>query len=105
MPQIYFLSEYNWLQGNLLKTNKATFKIEVSNNDGTSHTRLVRKEKCAFPEERVCVVWETWRGCNGRGGYRVEKFFYRRERVLASLVARQSHGPGRVVEDKSTDRA
>ena len=55
-------------------------------------------DKTARPDEQVAVVWEQWKGRNGRGGYRVERTLYPQWRVGANLVARQHPGWGRVTE-------
>ena len=96
---IYFLMEYNWELATLVSEGKKNFKIFVSGVWMTDHTRYVPKEKCARPDESVCVVWEMWKGKNGRGGYRVERTLYPEHRVRADHVAHQSWGPGRVNED------
>ena len=96
---IYFLLEYNWELGTLVGEGKKNYKIFFSGCWMTDHTRYVPKDKCARPDESVCVVWETWKGKNGRGGYRVERELYPEHRVRADHVARQSWGPGRVDED------
>lgn len=98
MNTIYVLSEYNWLPGELLSTNKKTHKVRFTVPFCLPAERLIPKEKCAFPHEKVCVVWETWKGKNGRGGYRVERNLYPQQRIPADQIARQSNGPGRVTE-------
>jgi len=95
--KIYFLWEYNWVPGALVKTNAKTYKIRVSLPGFAEHTRNVPKHKCAFPEEKVCIVWETQKGTNGRGSYRVERRLYPSIRVPARLVGRQC-GSGRITE-------
>jgi hypothetical protein len=102
---IYYLSEYNWERGELIKENRTTFKIRNSyrdwNNPGAEiHCdKNIPKEKCAFPDEVVCIVQETWKGVNGRGSHRVEREKYPSKRVAAKFVSRQ-HYPdtGRVEE-------
>jgi len=98
---IYYLSEYNWLKGILVSEGKKNYKIHhPANGFYLAHDKYVAKEKCAFPGESVCVVWETWRGSNGRGGYRVERELYPDLRVPAEQVAYQNVGiQGRVTED------
>lgn len=90
---IYFLSDYNWLRGVLLREGPKNYKIQ----DSEGYVRTVAKEKCALPNEEVCVVWELWRGRNGRGGYRVERKLYPETRVAAKRVAYQV-GMGRIDE-------
>lgn len=102
---IYYLSEYNWECGELVKENRTTYKIRYGVPDGNNWGKLryyeqnFRKEKCAFPDEVVCIVEETWKGVNGRGAHRVEREKYPNKRVAAKLVSRQ-HYPdiGRVEE-------
>lgn len=40
----------------------------------------VKREKCVWPYERIAIVWEMWKGRNGRGGYRIERTRYADER-------------------------
>jgi hypothetical protein len=82
--KIYFLSDYNWVQGTLVKENKKSFKIAYNGQKIN-----VPKEKCALPNEKVCVVWETWKGRNGRGGYRVEREKYPQYRIPANMISYQ----------------
>jgi hypothetical protein len=92
---IYYLSDYNWEGGELVKENRTTYKIRMSYVDGNRNGAIcyydknISKEKCAFPDELVCVVWETWKGVNGRGGYRVERVMYPADRLPAKDVAVQ----------------
>jgi hypothetical protein len=99
--EIYFLTDYNWFRGKLLSVGKTNCTI-LSSAFGQPHEFKIRRDKCALPEEKVCVVWETWKGVNGRGGYRVEREKYTKERVPARNVNYQSSswiGEGRVTED------
>lgn len=104
MADIYYLSEYNWQRGTLVSSGKKNHRIEENRIDQFGKTYQARiyvaKEKCAMPDEIVCVVWETHRGVNGRGGYRVERDLYPAKRIRADQISRQecTYGPGRVVE-------
>jgi len=114
LQKIYYLSEYNWESGELVKENRTTFKIRIPwqthfDAPWTHRDINVRKEKCARPDESVCVVRETWKGVNGRGGYRVEREKYTKSRIPAKNIRRQGyfcpphlpasdHEPGRVWE-------
>ena len=96
---IYFLSDYNWERGTVVGGGAKNYKIHTPANGWHGElTRSVARDKCAKPGESVCVVWETWRGKNGRGGYRVERELYSQHRVPAEQVAHQSSGRGRVTE-------
>lgn len=96
--KVYFLQEYNWEQGICVRVNSKTYTLQVPPHLG-SLVQKFRKEKCATENESVCVVWETWKGVNGRGGYRVERTLYPQHRLPANQVARQHwQGQGRVEE-------
>ena len=102
VASIYFLSEYNWLKGELVSSGPKNNKILIPAQHGCiEHTKAIPKEKCASGDEEVCVVWEMWKGRNGRGGYRVERNLYLTDRVSASRVHYQDDGQqnnGRVTE-------
>jgi hypothetical protein len=101
MSMIYCLLDYNWLPGELLSEGSKTYKVRLRGTFGNLYEQRVAKEKCAFPDEVVCVVWETWKGRNGRGGYRVERTLYPQERIPADKVHFQDGGQannGRVTE-------
>lgn len=87
--QMYVLVEYQWIPARVVKENKTTFLLEYTYPFCKSETKRIKKEKCARPDEQVCVVWETWRGVNGRGGYRVERELYPQYRIPASQISRQ----------------
>ena len=97
---IYFLSDYEWERGTIVGSGPKNYKIHTPATGWCPDlTRSVAKDKCAKPGESICVVWETWRGRNGRGGYRVERELYPQHRVPAEQVARSGWGSsGRVTE-------
>lgn len=95
VKEVYYLSDYNWERGHLISEGPKNLKVR---SVAWGHEVRVPKDKCAAPEESVCVVWEMWRGRNGRGGYRVERSKYPEHRVRADQISRQSSGAGRVNE-------
>lgn len=96
--KVYFLSEYNWEAATCVAVNRKTYTLQFPAYMN-SLVRRIPKEKCATEHESVCVVWETWKGVNGRGGYRVERTLYPQHRLPANQVARQHRqGQGRVEE-------
>lgn len=97
---VYFLSEYNWLKATLRKVNRKTYTLFVSRPGFLATEKKVSKDKCAFQGEQVCIVWETWKGVNGRGGYRVERIKYPQDRISAELIPYQGDwkSKGRVTE-------
>jgi len=94
--EVFYLSEYNWERGVLISEGTKNYKIQPMNTMLT-HVRIP-KAKCSRLGENVCIVWETWKGANGRGSYRVERELYPQHRIPAEKVARQSIGQGRVTE-------
>ena len=92
MP-IYFLRDYNWECGERLPSKGKKVKIQLH-----STIEYVEPDKCAEPDDLVVIVWEMWRGRNGRGGYRIEREMYKDHARPAREVSRQSSGPGRVTE-------
>lgn len=83
--KIYFLWEYEWHYGTLLKENAKSYKIFFPGSGMLSaHERRVPKENCALPGESVCVVWQKW--TSARGSYRVERELYPNRRILAENI-------------------
>ncbi len=103
--EIWYLRDYNWCKGTLVKENKKTYTIKWINHENYYCPNEVvlqkfPKEKCAFSNELVCIVWESWKGVNGRGGYRVERELYSDKRMTPDKISRQhSSNSGRVTED------
>lgn len=95
LKEIFFLRDYNWERGYLINEGPKNLKVKHAVH---GYEVRVPKNKCALPDEIVCIVWEMWRGKNGRGGYRVERMTYTESRVRADNVSRQHVGQGRVVE-------
>ena len=102
---VYVLDDYRWANGKVKTTPREGSKsvlIEFPASFGLcQREKRVPIDKIALPAESVCVVWETWKGTNGRGGYRVEREMYPNERVLANQVSRDAIGTsGRVTEEQ-----
>lgn len=96
---IMLLEEYNWVRGTLVGIGRKNLKVALPGGVLLPRTVTVPPERCAHPDEPVCIVWETWKGMNGRGTYRVERERYPEHRIPAKEIARQSTGDGRVIED------
>lgn len=82
--QVFFLDEYNWYCGTVVSCGPKNVKI-VNSHSGTVYTKP--KIKCALMSEHVAVIWEMWKGVNGRGGYRVERELYPDIRKPAHQIA------------------
>jgi hypothetical protein len=109
MTVIYYLFDYNWERGELISEGPKNYKIAVPflNEHGVmdSYPKSFPKEKCAFPGEKVAVIWEQWKGRNGRGGYRVERELYPDLRVDAENVMYQTSGPRGCTSGRITESA
>lgn len=90
---IYYLFDCDWVGAKLI-SGLGNKRIKVKDFNGWEHT--VPAEKCARPDESICLVWELWKGRNGRGTYRIERSLYPQWRVPAKDVSgdRISHGNG-----------
>lgn len=77
---IYFLSNYRLLKGTVEKVNLKTLRIK-----SFSFTKNIDYSKVIDSNESIAIIWEMWKGVNGRGGYRVERELYPNERTLPSL--------------------
>ena len=95
---VKLLEEYNWITGTVVGIGRKNLKVALPGGVLLPRTVTVPPERCAHPDESVCIVWETWKGTNGRGAYRVERELYPEHRMPANEIARQSQGEGRVIE-------
>lgn len=99
--EIYFLSDYTLEKGKIVSISPKSIKVEQQIFNGATqevnpyYTR-VPHNKCALPDEEVVVIWELWKGRNGRGGYRLEKVLYPEHRAAPRLgrnrITEISHG-------------
>jgi hypothetical protein len=83
---IYSLYSGRWERGTLVSRGPKNYKVQEHSYSGQPSLRYVAPDNCAVPGESVCIVWERWRGTNGRGGYRVERERYPEYRVPAEQV-------------------
>lgn len=96
--KIYYLSEYDFMNGIVLSIGKKNVKIKGNNFSGNTYEIVRPFDKVALPDEIICVVWERWKGVNGRGGYRIERKLYPQYRKPAKNWGYQKW----VVEDEYT---
>lgn len=67
------------------KRIKVTFQIPGCNPG----EKFVYPEKLASLDENVVLVWEQWKGVNGRGAYRIERVLYPEYHRPAGTIYRQ----------------
>lgn len=88
---VYFLREYRWERGEVIRVNQKTVTILGQFGFGRDNIVKIKKDKCAHPDEKITVVWEAWRGRNGRGAYRVEREQYPEHLVPAKSFKRPTY--------------
>jgi len=74
---VCYLSDYDFYYGTVEYVGK---KIKINRlwpvpNAGKIYDRISPEKVCSA-NAQVCVVWETWKGVNGRGAYRIENTLY-----------------------------
>lgn len=74
--KVYFRWEYSLINATVVRVNKKTVTLFVQRGGFSDHERKVKFEDIVLPSEPCVMVWETWKGVNGRGGYRLEKVLY-----------------------------
>jgi len=81
---IYFLEGYELVRGTVESIGPKNVKINGEQYFGSgTYTTSKPFDKVAEPNESIAVVWETWKGVNGRGGYRIERELYSNRRTPA----------------------
>ena len=70
----YYLDLYNLDKGIVESIGPKNVKIK----GGFYGDSVITKpfDSVAEPNEKIAVVWEQWKGVNGRGGYRLERNLY-----------------------------
>lgn len=74
---VIVLEDYMLFSGVVLKVNPKSVKVKVFADRGLiKHTQLYKPEKILTYGTPAVLVWETWKGTNGRGAYRLETKLY-----------------------------
>ena len=80
---VYFLYDYTLEKGLAESIGNKNVKIAKTRWDDSIYYTRVPIEKVVLSDEMICIVWEQWKGKNGRGGYRIEKELYKNRQKLA----------------------
>ena len=95
--KVYVQREYRLEPATVVSARGAkTVLVELDYPEG--YRTRVKREKVAAPEDSIALMWEMWRGVNGRGGYRLERELYPELRKPAkdwdwcSYVWEKEHG-------------
>jgi len=86
---VWVLTEYHWVKAVVQATPRALSKTVVVGDVpyyAPGYTFRVSLDKIATSNEVVCIVWEKWKGTNGRGGYRLDKTMYPQYHVSVTKV-------------------
>ena len=74
---VVVLVEYSLFHGTVLKVNNKSIKVHIpAQKSFIEHTKNCKPEKVLKYGTPAVIVWETWKGVNGRGGYRLETQMY-----------------------------
>jgi hypothetical protein len=103
---VWVLSEYQWVRAEVMTTPKDNSKSVLLGGVSyytPGYTWRASIDKVAKPDEKICIVWEKWKGKNGRGGYRLDKTMYPQYHVNVNQVGpsyRNDGTCGRVTESE-----
>lgn len=97
---VVVLDNYNAIPGECLKVNAKSIKVKPRPPGDQVARYLFRnfsdknykKEKVVHADDSVVFVWETWKGVNGRGGYRIEHNLYNEFKLPARSWIKASGG-------------
>jgi hypothetical protein len=86
----FYLDEYVLSKGIVESIGPKNIKIKTQNYNNIF---FITKsfDKVAEPDEKIAVIWERWKGVNGRGGYRLERNLYPNLLKPAKLWPYQSY--------------
>lgn len=84
--------EYNIVIGRVVRLSAKSATVHFpAQGCYSEYTRATPYQKIAKRGDRVVLVWETWKGTNGRGGYRLEGSAYESVRLPVEEIAHQSY--------------
>lgn len=81
---VYVLVVYDLFRGEILSIGKKNIKVRVFQQGVyEEYIKYFALEKVAEENESIAIIWEIWKGVNGRGGYRIERNLYPDRRKAA----------------------
>lgn len=73
----FYLCEYDLIPVTVVKRNTKSIKVSIPAHKGCiAHEKNISFEKFIDDTTPFVVVWELWKGRNGRGGYRIDTTCY-----------------------------
>jgi len=71
------LIDYSLCSGKVVKVNPKGIKVLVAASGGcVQYLGNFKYEKVCKVDTKAVLVWERWKGKNGRGGYRLDTIMY-----------------------------
>lgn len=84
---IVYLLEYTLFKGVALKVNKKSIKVKIPPSFWfKEQIKNVPFEKVLKQGTPAVLVWEMWKGTNGRGGYRLDTYLYKDKQILVEKI-------------------
>jgi len=83
--RVFYRAGYSMWEAVVFKVNKKTVVLKTDYRGIFMDVECefkVNKDDVVLPDEPCLLIWETWKGVNGRGGYRLDKYMYPNEHVL-----------------------
>lgn len=75
--EVVVLVDYSLVRGIVLKTNPKSIKVKLYAQSGlNAYEKSCKPEKVLKVGHPAVLVWECWKGVNGRGGYRLDTIMY-----------------------------
>ncbi len=89
---IVYLMEYTLLRGIVLKVNKKSIKVKIPETiPFREQIKNVPFEKVLKQGTPAVLVWEMWKGVNGRGGYRLDTYLYKDKQIPVEKIPPSSY--------------
>lgn len=90
--EVRVLREYNLFFGTVKRINSKSITVDFPAQAWLkAHTKCVNPIKIVKSTDSIAVVWEMWKGKNGRGAYRLEYELYPEYQRFASKWPSQAH--------------
>lgn len=90
--KIYILKEYNIYSGKVIKVNPKGIKVDIPAQKGMiAYQQSMPYEKVLKAGTPAALIWEQWKGSNGRGGYRFETIMYPETLIPVEKIPHQRY--------------
>lgn len=83
--QVLVRLEYRLESATVVKVGRTRLLVRMFGYE-QEYAKTVELYRVAKLDEEVALVWELWKGTNGRGGYRIEREMYPEKRKPAKYI-------------------